>query len=279
MDSRSTCSDVDGHHLTRHMFPCKTTPQNQTKLSPNLLRFAFIWDGFTGRTKDSLANKAWIPYRRNAEIHPHLHNGAIQSHLWRKPFALHCKNSPSLPAISLLWKVFFVSSLLFFCLPWTYHELLLITSFLFSPVSLSPVTTDNHPMQHLELCDRVLSRPGGFVFFFSTLYSCYLPGRTMQKLIISMPWCSNFLSSVGWIIELCLFYYWEVHESPCDWYPLSITILGQNIAAELSGKGEITLRQRWGHSASLSAGFAAKSALKKDRKRQWKISKFCRGKS
>lgn len=118
-----------------------------------------------------------------------------------------------------------------------------------------------------------------FFFFFSTLYSCYLPGRTMQKLIISMPWCSNFLSSVGWIIELCLFYYWEVHESPCDWYPLSITILGQNIAAELSGKGEITLRQRWGHSASLSAGFAAKSALKKDRKRQWKISKFCRGKS
>lgn len=39
--------------------------------------------------------------------------------------------------------------------------------------------------------------------------------------------------------------------------------LAENIAAELGGKGEMTLRQHWGHSPPLSVGFATESTQKK----------------
>lgn len=143
---------------------------------------------------------------------------------------------------------------LFLC-DFSFGCLFLITSFLFSPVTLWPATTDS---SILKCMARFWV---GLVGFFLIHIPVILPGRTMQQLMISVPWCTNSLNSVGWTTELYLVWYLEAHESPCDWYPVSITILDQKHCCWAGWKGETTLKHS--HSPSLSAGFAAKSSLKK----------------
>lgn len=114
-------------------------------------------------------------------------------------------------------------------------------------------------------------------FFFLIYTPIILPGRTMQQLTISVPWCSNYLSSVGWITELYLFYFWEVHES----LYVSITILDwkklllKRIVQEKRNYSKATLMPQ------LFSGcwFCSKVYLENYRKGSWKISKRCRGKS
>lgn len=170
------------------------------------------------------------------------------------------KNSPSLSVIFLLWKVRFFYSWLFFSLLLAYHELLLPSSSHQSSCHQWPLIITSGST--LNCMTKLWAGQVGFFLIYTPII---WPGDTMQQLVISSVY---FDAQITWAVlvgtqNFTCFIVGKFMRAPVIDTLCPSPFLTENITAELGGKGEMTLRQNWGHSPSLSAGFAAKSTLQR----------------